>query len=1118
MDIKYFVELYANSAKSQQIADNFQLSQSRTHLQGLIGSQQAFVAAGVYWAAPQPHLFILENKEEAAYFENDLKTLLPKKDVLFFADSFKKPGNLDEINKANVLLRAETVARLLASHTSGELVVTYPEALFEKVVNANALEKNTLHIAVNEQFDTHWATELLTTYGFVYADFVYEPGQFSVRGGIIDIYSFGNDLPYRIELLGKDVDSIRVFDPLSQLSVKKVQQVTIIPNIQTQFESRQKTSLFEIIPENAAIWVKNLEGLLDITQKCYEKALFAAELLRREKTIDEDHEFVKDNNTFINAEDLLRDLLPHNIIEFGTTQYFKQGTVYKFNASPQPLFNKNFDLLTKDLKANQDSDIINYLFAGSERQAKRLIGIFDDLKPKFQYITLNEAIQNGFIDRELNIACYTDHQIFERYHKFHIKQGYSKDKALTVKLLRDLQPGDYVTHLDHGVGIYTGLEKINVGGQLQEAIRLVYKDNDVLYVSINSLHKVTKYVGKDGKPPKINKIGSDAWEATKRKAKREIKLIATDLIKLYAKRKAASGFAYSPDTYLQTELEASFIYEDTPDQLRATQDVKRDMEAFYPMDRLICGDVGFGKTEVALRAAAKAIADNKQVAILVPTTILALQHYKTFSDRLKDFPCKVDYVNRFKTAKEKRQTLEALADGKVDIIIGTHALLGKNVKFKELGLLIIDEEQKFGVAAKEKLREAKVNIDTLTLTATPIPRTLQFSLLSARDLSIMSTPPPNRQPIHTEIIKMDEHEKIRDAIQYEVYRGGQVFFVHNRVSDLPQITTMIRKLCPDIDVGMAHGQMGNDELEKCMLGFIDGKYDVLVSTNIVETGLDVANANTIFIHNAHQFGLSDLHQLRGRVGRSNRKAFCYLVTLPIHVLPDDSRKRLRSIEEFSELGSGFQIAMRDLDIRGAGDLLGGEQSGFISDIGFDMYQKILNEAIAELKSSDFKDLFDEEIKKEQKFVSECSIETDLEMLIPDHYINSTAERFSLYNRLDNIENEENLQKFQNELSDRFGKIPHQVKELFNAVRLRWVAKQLGFERIILKNRKLRCYFVENQDSPYYQSSIFQAILSFAQAQPKIMHFKQTDKNFMLIRENVKSITEARDCLAEIKQG
>lgn len=1116
MDIRQFVELYANTPRSQQISSSFQIAQSRSYLQGLVGSQHAFVAAGIYWAAPQAHLFILENKEEAAYFENDLKTLLEKKDVLFFADSFKKPGALDEINKANVLLRAETLARLLASHTSGELVVTYPEALFEKVVNSKALQKNTIHIVVGETFDTTWATELLTTYGFVYADFVYEPGQFSVRGGIIDIYSFGNDLPYRIELFGDEVDSIRVFDPLSQLSVKKIQQVTIIPNIQTQFESREKTSLFKLMPQNTVIWVKDLEGLIAISQKCYEKALFVAETLQREKIIDEDHEFAKDINTFINADNLLRDILDYSIIEFGASRYFSDSTVYKYNAAPQPSFNKNFDLLTKNLKNNQDNSISNYLFAGSERQAKRLVGIFDDLKPKFQYTPLTQALQNGFIDRELNIACYTDHQIFDRYHKFHIKQGYSKDKALTVKLLRDLQPGDYVTHLDHGVGIYTGLEKINVGGQLQEAIRLVYKDNDVLYVSINSLHKVSKYVGKDGKPPKINKIGSDAWEATKRKAKREIKIIATDLIKLYAKRKATTGFAYSPDTYLQTELEASFIYEDTPDQLRATQDVKKDMEAFNPMDRLICGDVGFGKTEIALRAAAKAVADNKQVAILVPTTILALQHYKTFSDRLKNFPCNVDYVNRFKTAKEKRITLEALGEGKVDIIIGTHALLGKNVKFKDLGLLIIDEEQKFGVAAKEKLREVKVNVDTLTLTATPIPRTLQFSLMSARDLSIMSTPPPNRQPIQTEIIKFDDHEKIRDAIQYEVYRGGQVFFVHNRVSDLPEIANMLRKLCPDIDIGMAHGQMNNDELEERMVSFIEGRYDVLVSTNIVETGLDVANANTIFIHNAHHFGLSDLHQLRGRVGRSNRKAFCYLVTLSPHILPDDSRKRLRSIEQFSELGSGFQIAMRDLDIRGAGDLLGGEQSGFIMDIGFDMYQKILNEAIQELKSSDFKDVFEQEINEERKFVSECAIETDLEMLIPDTYINSTAERFSLYNRLDNIDNDEALQKFQDELSDRFGKIPYQVKELFNAVRLRWVAKRLGFERVILKNRKLRCHFVANQDSSYYQSPTFQAVLSFAQKNPKTISFKQTDKTFMLIRDNVKSITEARNFLAEME--
>lgn len=1114
--LRQLLELYAAMPQVQQLSSGFQLAQSRAYLQGLVGAQQAFVAAATYWAAPQSHLFILESKEDAAYFENDLKTILEKKDVLFFADSFKKPGELDDISKANVLLRAETVAHLLNSYTSGELVVTYPEALFEKVVNSKALQKNTLHIVVGETFDSTWAAEVLTTYGFAYADFVYEPGMFSVRGGIIDIYSFGNDLPYRIELFGDEVESIRVFDPLTQLSVKKVPQVTIIPNIQTQFDSREKTSLLRLMPDQTVVWVKDLEGMLAINQKCYEKALFVAETLRREPNLDEDVLFAKDTDTFINSDDLLRDLLQYGIVEFGTHRYFADGSSYTFQASPQPSFNKNFSLLTKDLLANQQQGIANYLFAGSERQAKRFVGIFDDLKAHFQYELLTEALHTGFIDRQLNIACYTDHQIFDRYHKYQIKQGYSKEKAMTVRLLRDLQPGDYVTHLDHGVGIYTGLEKINVGGQLQEAIRLVYKDNDVLYVSINSLHKVSKYVGKDGKPPKINKIGSDAWEATKRKAKRQIKAIATDLIRLYAQRKAAKGFAYAPDTYLQTELEASFIYEDTPDQVRATQDVKKDMEAFYPMDRLICGDVGFGKTEIAVRAAAKAIADSKQVVILVPTTILALQHYKTFSDRLKEYPCRIDYINRFKTAKERRETIEDVAQGKIDVIIGTHALLGKSVKFKDLGLLVIDEEQKFGVAAKEKLREMKINVDTLTLTATPIPRTLQFSLMNARDMSIMTTPPPNRQPIQTEIIKFDDHNKIRDAIQFEVYRGGQVFFVHNRVSDLPEIANMIRRLCPDVDVGMAHGQMHNDELEERMMSFINGKYDVLVSTNIVETGLDVSNANTMFIHNAHQFGLSDLHQLRGRVGRSNRKAFCYLVTLSMHVLPEDSRKRLRSIEQFSELGSGFQIAMRDLDIRGAGDLLGGEQSGFIVDIGFDMYQKILNEAILELKSSDFKDVFEEEIHQERKFVTECAIETDLEMLIPDRYVNSTAERFSLYNRLDNIDTEEALLKFQNELQDRFGSIPHQVKELFNGVRLRWVAKRLGFERVALKNRKLRCYFVENQESSYYQSPTFQQILQYAQRHAKMWHFKQTDKNFMLVRDGIKSITDARDLLLEFE--
>lgn len=1113
MELDNLLTRYTDDSRTAQLVSAFQiLNGARLHLSGLVGSQEAFVAAGTYLAAPQCHLFILENKDEAAYFQNDLKMLLQRKDVLFFPDSFKKSGDPDEINKANVLMRAEAVSKILAMQTSGELIVTYPEALFEKIVNTRVLSKNTIHIKIEETLDTTFLIEVLTTYGFERSDFVYEPGQFSVRGGIIDIYSFGNDMPYRVELFGKEVESIRIFDPLSQLSERRVRHVTIVPNIQTQFTGHEKTVLCRLLPDNTVIWVKDMDILLGINQKCYEKALAAARLLQENNLIDEENAWALDaENTFIPSDELLRNLLDYSIITFGSQNYFNTSEVFAYRSAAQPSLNKNFNLLINDLQALEKQNIAAYLFAGSAQQVNRFNAIFDDLKSDVKYTPLVEALYAGFIDYDLHLACYSDHQIFERYYKYSIKQGYSKDKVVSIKLLRELQPGDYITHINHGVGVYSGLEKIKVGDQWQEAIRLVYKDSDVLYVGINSLHKVSRYVGKEGKMPKLNKLGSDAWESVKRKAKRQIKDIATDLIRLYAKRKATQGYAFMPDTYLQTEVEASFIYEDTPDQLRATQDVKKDMESRNPMDRLICGDVGFGKTEVAVRAAAKAVADGKQVAVLVPTTILALQHFKTFSDRLKDFPCTIDYLNRFKTTKEKRETLEQLKIGKVDIIIGTHAILAKTVEFKDLGLLVIDEEQKFGVAAKERLRQLRVNVDTLTLTATPIPRTLQFSLMNARDLSLINTPPPNRQPIHTELISFDT-DRIRDAINFEVYRGGQVFFVHNRVKDLPDIANVIKGLCPDLYIGVAHGQMDNEALEDHMKKFIDGKYDVLVSTNIVEAGLDVPNANTIIINHAHNFGLSDLHQLRGRVGRSNRKAFCYLIAPPIYTLPDDSRKRLRSIEQLSELGSGFQIAMRDLDIRGAGDLLGAEQSGFISDIGFDMYQKILKETIRELKHTDFKEVFQQEINEKADFVADCQIDTDLEMLIPDSYVNNVSERLSLYTRLDNIETENELQKFQTELLDRFGSLPSQVKELFNAIRLRWAAKQLGFERISLKGRKLRCYFLEDQQSAYYNSPQFANIIKYVGAHQRSMNFKQTDKSFILVADHIKTISDAETML------
>ncbi len=794
----------------------------------------------------------------------------------------------------------------------------------------------------------------------------------------------------------------------------------------------------------------------------------------------------------------------------------QKATLISFHTKPQPSFNKNFDLLIRHLHENKAAGYATYIFSDNPKQLDRLRAIFRDLKAKVEWLPVETAISEGFIDEDLKIVCLTDHQIFQRYHQYKLRQGFSKEQALNVRLLRELVPGDYVTHIDHGIGKFSGLQKIEIGGQVQEAVRLLYKNNDILYVSIHTLHKISKYIGQEGTPPQLSKLGSDSWKQLKARTKKKIKDIAAGLIKLYAKRRSAPGHAFPPDGYLQTELEASFIYEDTPDQFRSTQDVKTDMERQYPMDRLVCGDVGFGKTEVAIRAAFKAVCDGKQVAVLVPTTILALQHGRTFNERLKDFPVTVDYLNRFRTAKEKKEIVERLKKGQIDILIGTHAMLSKDIVFKDLGLLIIDEEQKFGVASKEKLRSLKVNVDTLTLTATPIPRTLQFSLMAARDLSIIRTPPPNRQPIHTEIRVFDE-DVIRDAVNAELDRGGQVFFVHNRVNDLSGIAELVQRLCPAADVATAHGQLESDHLEKVLTEFIDRKHDVLVCTNIIETGLDIANANTILINRADMFGLSDLHQLRGRVGRSNVKAYCYLLAPPLSVLTNEARKRLRTIEEFSDLGSGFQVAMRDLDIRGAGNLLGGEQSGFIADIGYETYQKILDEAIQELKETEFKDLFQEELAAKASYVRDVTIETDVEMLIPDEYVTNTQERLSLYTELNNVTDEAGVADFAMRLEDRFGKIPKQVSALFEALRLQWMCKKLGFERLILKGGKLRCYFISDPQSSFFETAHYNKILQFISSKGRIMglSIKQTSKDLILVQDDMRSLKSVKAMLEQV---
>lgn len=1091
---------------------------TRLQLLGLTGAQDAFVLAGAFSAQPRQFLVIATDKEEAAYLENTLAGLFERKPIRFFPDSFKRPQYFEALDPTNVLQRTETINKITSSKAEGEIIVTYPEALFEKVVAPQILDKTRIDVSIREQLDVDTLIHVLIEYGFRREEFVYEPGQFSVRGGIIDVFSYGNEYPYRVELIDDEVETIRTFDPMTQLSVRNIGKVSIVPNINTQFSREQKVSLFQVLNDDAVVWVRSYQNLIERLQTCFERA----EDFAKNITILDEEELIEvfRDRAFIRPGEVAQDIEKHTIVFMdGTPVPFSITGKITYAARPQPSFNKNFAMLITQLHENTASGIENYIFTDNPKQIERFYSIFEDLGANVQFHPITTAIHEGFIDLDLHVACFTDHQIFERFHRYRLRQGFTKDQAINLKMLRELEPGDFVTHIDHGIGKFSGLQKMEINGHVQECVRLVYKNNDLLYVSINSLHKISKYIGKDGNEPQLSKLGSETWKNLKRSTKKKLKDIAGELIKLYAKRKASQGFGFSPDGYLQNELEASFIYEDTPDQLKATNDVKADMMKFYPMDRLICGDVGFGKTEVAIRAAFKAVADGKQVAVLVPTTILALQHYRTFSERLKEFSVKINYVNRFRSARERKEIFEQLKEGKIEIVIGTHSLLNKEVGFKDLGLLIIDEEQKFGVSAKEKLRNLRVNVDTLTLTATPIPRTLQFSLMAARDLSIIRTPPPNRQPIHTEVRTFSD-ELVKEAIYYEVNRGGQVFFVHNRVQSLPDVTALVRRLCPDVEVAMAHGQLEAEKLEKTLIDFIDKKYDVLACTNIIETGLDIPNANTIIINNAHQYGLSDLHQLRGRVGRSNKRAFCYLFCPPISVLTPEARKRLRTIEEFSDLGSGFNIAMRDLDLRGAGNLLGAEQSGFIAEIGYETYQKILEEAVQELKENEFKDLFKEELEAENRYVRDVQIDTDAEMLIPMEYVTNTQERLSLYTELDAIEREEELQQFEEKMRDRFGRIPRQATELFDGLRLRWIAKSLGFERIILKDNKLRCYFVENPQSAYYESRRFGQVMQYitSDGQKKGLSLKQSNRFLIMIRDDVNNLRDAKAILQAIEEA
>ena len=1125
MNLQWLLDRYTHDNRLSPLASGLRLPGPQRFFVGpLNGSAAEFVFSGLFRHPSLEefnHLVILNDSESAAYFHNTIENLTGALDILYFPSSFKNRKNYRLLNSSHVMLRTEALMKCSSPQVHKKVLVTYPEALFEKVVLARKLSGNTIPIKSGDTLPVDALMERLAGYGFERTDFVYQPGQFAMRGGILDIYSFGNEKPYRIELFGNEVDSIRIFDPETQLSERKLLQVTIIPNVETNFDTGEKVSLLDFLPENTIVWMQDYDLIREkiLTQEEDLSLFFRRIEDFPDKPDEESDDVIKHQispEEFVHAETLHEQLEKRHIVEFGYKPHWGGGLDVSFSTVEQPSFNRKFDLLIQDLKAWEKKGFTLFLFAENPRQLERLHSIFSDLKAELTFTPLATAIHGGFIDEGNKVVVYTDHQIFQRYHKYRVKQAYNKNKALTLRTLRELQPGDYVTHIDHGVGTYSGLQKIESNGRLQEAVRIIYKDNDILYVNINSLHKISKYTGKEGTVPKINKIGSEAWQKLKEKTKTKVKEVAFDLIKLYAQRKAQSGFAHAVDNYMQTELEASFIYEDTPDQSRASADVKKDMEASSPMDRLVCGDVGFGKTEIAIRAAFKSVCDSKQAVILVPTTILAFQHYKTFSDRMKDFPVTVDYLNRFKSSKEKKETLERLKAGKIDIMIGTHALLGKEVKFKDLGIMIIDEEQKFGVGAKEKLKTLKTNVDCLTLTATPIPRTLQFSLMGARDLSIINTPPPNRQPIQTEV-QVFNQDTIRDSIYFETERGGQVFFIHNRVQSLPEIAGLIQGLCPDLSVGIAHGQMEGHELEEKIMDFIDRRYDVLVCTNIVESGVDIANVNTIIVNNAHQFGLSDLHQLRGRVGRSNKKAFCYLLAPPMSTLPADSRKRLQTLEQHSELGSGFQIAMRDLDIRGAGNMLGGEQSGFMAEIGFEMYQKILDEAIRELKRTEFKELFKQEIQQQDDFVQDCTIDTDLEILIPDEYVESITERLSLYTRLDNCENDAELQTFYQELVDRFGPVPPQVDDLFTTVRCRKMAIELGLEKMVLKDHTLRCYFIGNPESPYFESEVFQRILQFIQTRTNKARLKQVAKNFLLIITDITSMDKMQQILGAMHQ-
>jgi transcription-repair coupling factor (superfamily II helicase) len=1097
---KLSLEKYINSN------ENFKL-----HLSSVIESGLAVVVAAANFKNSH-NLFLLNDKEEAAYFYNDLCALLGEETVMFFPSSYKRSAQYQKTDNSNIVLRTECLNKI-ADGKEKLHIISYPEAINEKIISKKQIQSSKLNLKINQEISISDLEEKLIEMDFVRSDFVNEPGQYSVRGYIVDVFSYSDEQPYRIDFFGNEIESIRKFDLLNQLSIESLANVSIVQNIKDKVVETERQSFFKFFENKINVWCKDIRFCADRIEKVYQAT-------KEKYSYIEVGESKQDiSSILLNSREFIDEIETENTIEFYQKYYSNYTEEISLNQSPQPSFNKNFDIVSDFLISNDQSGFSNIILSSNPRQIDRIRNIFEDKQVDVKFEGLNNTLHSGFIDNDTQVCCLTDHQIFDRFHRFKLKNsGIHKAKEnVSIKEISQLNPGDYIVHSDHGIGRFGGLQTIDVNGKNQEAIRLVFRDNDILFVSLHSLHKISKYKGKEGSAPRINKLGTATWQKLKDKTKKKIKDIAKDLIQLYAKRKAEKGFAFSPDTYMQHELEASFIYEDTPDQEKATKAVKEGMESSTPMDRLVCGDVGFGKTEIAIRAAFKAVCDNKQVAILVPTTILAFQHYQTLINRLSKFPCNIDYLSRMRKPKDQKRVIKELADGKIDIVVGTHKLIGKEIKFKDLGLLIVDEEQKFGVAVKEKLKSIKVNVDTLTLTATPIPRTLQFSLMGARDLSIIKTPPPNRYPIITELHSFNE-DIIREAISYEIERNGQVFFIHNRVQNLFEIEALISKLVPGIKTVSAHGQMEGPKLEKIMLDFIRGDYDVLIATTIIESGLDIPNANTIIINNAQNFGLSELHQLRGRVGRSNKKAFCYLLSPPLESINQEARQRLRAIEDFSELGSGFNIAMQDLDIRGAGNLLGGEQSGFIADIGYETYHRILNEAMLELKEGEFKHVFEKEEnnKDKQVYVVDCNIDTDLEILFPEYYIESISERISLYRELDNIADEESLSKFEEKLVDRFGEIPPPSIELLNGVRLRWKAVNIGVEKLLIKSNKMVLYFVANQQSSYYQSPQFMNVLKYLQNQDRKCSMKEKNNRLSLSFPKVKSCQEAYDILNDLE--